>query len=48
MDYECDRLIGLFVLGMVWDPKGRKRTVTREMPFDNLREELGGYDAPPS
>ena len=25
---------------------GRKRTVTREMPFNNLSEELGGYGMP--
>lgn len=36
----------LYGLIYFWDAPGRKRTVTREMPFNNLSEELGGYGMP--
>lgn len=29
-----------------WDAPGRKRTVTRTMPFNGLEQELGGYKNP--
>ena len=42
--------LGFFavLLGVVyfWDAPGRKRTTTRTMPFNGLKEELGGYDTP--
>ena len=28
------------------DPAGQKRTVTRELPFDNLKQELGPMGRP--